>query len=314
MDVEITDNNRMLDSIKGIHLELTNICTLKCPRCSRTEFIERFPKKWKNHSINLDDLKNFLDINLTNLVVELGGTYGDPIYYPQIFEVCRWLKANNAKIILVTNGSYKNKKWWENIATILNDEDEIYWSIDGLPENFTKYRINGDWDSIKNGIDIITKTKIKTIWKYIVFKYNQDDIETAKNLAKDLGFSSFKIIKSDRWTGENDFLKPKDEFVNHKVENNLNWIKNKTSNLVDPECINSNVMHFITAEGFYAPCCYITDFRFYYKTIWGKNKNNFSISTNTLSQILNSKEVIEYYSNLKNNVCDNVCRFCCPKI
>ena len=43
----------MLDSITGFHLEPTNICTLKCPRCPRTNFLEQFgTQKWNN--LNLD--------------------------------------------------------------------------------------------------------------------------------------------------------------------------------------------------------------------------------------------------------------------
>ena len=56
----------MLDNIQGFHIEPTNICTLKCPRCSRTDFINQFGNKWTNKNLNLDDFKNFLDIDLYN--------------------------------------------------------------------------------------------------------------------------------------------------------------------------------------------------------------------------------------------------------
>jgi glycosyltransferase involved in cell wall biosynthesis len=35
----------MLSKLKGFHLEPTNLCTLKCPRCPRTNFIETFKNK-----------------------------------------------------------------------------------------------------------------------------------------------------------------------------------------------------------------------------------------------------------------------------
>ena len=43
----------MLDNITGFTIEPTNICTLKCPKCSRTQFIEQFPRQWKNKQLNL---------------------------------------------------------------------------------------------------------------------------------------------------------------------------------------------------------------------------------------------------------------------
>jgi hypothetical protein len=48
----------MLDTLKGFHIEPTNICTLKCPRCARTKFIEKFPQKWKNSNLDLQDLQD----------------------------------------------------------------------------------------------------------------------------------------------------------------------------------------------------------------------------------------------------------------
>ena len=39
---------------------------------------------------------------------------------------------------------------------------------------------------------------IKTYWQYIVFKYNQDHIEKAKNMAKSYGMI-FKEQHSSRW-------------------------------------------------------------------------------------------------------------------
>ena len=44
----------MLDQLQGLHIEPTNMCTLKCPRCSRTEFIETFkPKDWDNNNAHV---------------------------------------------------------------------------------------------------------------------------------------------------------------------------------------------------------------------------------------------------------------------
>ena len=58
--------------VKGFHLELTNKCMLKCSACARTTFINKFGiEKWKNHDLNLDHLKKFLDIDLTDLKFNL---------------------------------------------------------------------------------------------------------------------------------------------------------------------------------------------------------------------------------------------------
>ena len=89
----------MLDTLKGFHIEPTNICTLKCPRCSRTKFIDKFPNKWKNQELNLDQLINFIDIPIQNKLFRLCGDYGDPIYYSRLFDLVKWIKTNNAEYL-----------------------------------------------------------------------------------------------------------------------------------------------------------------------------------------------------------------------
>jgi MoaA/NifB/PqqE/SkfB family radical SAM enzyme len=301
----------MINNIKGFHLELTNICTLKCPRCARTKFLDQFSSKWNNHSINLEKLKSFFDIDLTGLTFQLCGNYGDPIYYPHLFELCKWLKENHAKIVITTNGSYKLMEWWKELSTILDSSDKIVWSIDGSPENFTNYRINADWKSIKEGIEVITKTQINTEWKYIVFNYNEDYIEQVKNLSRELNIKNFLIINSDRWDSEDDPLMPKQimKTESEKVKNNFK--KGLITDKIDPICLKTKTAHFISADGYYMPCCFIGDHRFYYKTLWGKNKKIYKINQNTISAILKQQQVKDFYEDLSHNICPTVCQFTC---
>ena len=133
--------------INGFHIELTNICTLKCSGCARTQFINIFPQHWKNHNINVNSLMNFLDCDLTNIDIILCGNYGDPIYHPDFHNIISQFKSRGAILKIVTNGSYKNKQWWEQTVEILTAQDTITFSVDGLPENFTTYRVNADWKS-----------------------------------------------------------------------------------------------------------------------------------------------------------------------
>jgi MoaA/NifB/PqqE/SkfB family radical SAM enzyme len=297
--------------IEGFHLELTNICTLKCPGCARTNFIDRFPAKWKNYSINLQDLKNFLDIDISGINFLLCGVYGDPIYHPQFFEVCEWLKVNNANIQVTTNGSYRNEEWWKKLASILDKNDNITWSIDGLPDNFTEYRINGDWNSIETGIKTITRTNIKTSWKYIVFKYNQYDIDDAKKLSQDLNIDNFKIHYSDRWNNDTDHYKPDELFISQTYKNKIDYKNNIVSKNIDAKCLKNNSEHFISASGHYVPCCYIADHRFYFKTQWGKNKNSYAITENTISSLLQKKDVTDFYQGLSTDNFPTACSFNC---
>lgn len=298
----------MLDQLQGLHIEPTNMCTLKCPRCSRTQFIERFPKRWKNYSLGLEQLKSFLDIPLDNKSIHLCGNYGDPIYYEQLIDMVEFFKNKNSNVFITTNGSYKSLDWWSELATNLDVNDTVYFSIDGTPENFTQYRINADWPSVQQGIETLVKYGIKVVWKYIPFSFNEHDIDATRKIAEELGVVEFIVTPSSRWNSEDDYLRP----TTYYSDKEITWHAS-TNREVDPICKNTNEEHFISANGYYTPCCKIWDHSFYYKTDFYKNKDLYDISKTTLSQILTSKQVIDFYSNLEDAKL-NYCTLHCPKL
>ena len=159
--------------VKGLHIEPTNICTLKCPRCARTTFIEKFKQKsWINTNLDLSALKSFLDIPLRNVTVTLCGNYGDPIYYEHLFDLIQFIKQQCGIVVLVTNGSYNKQDWWVKLTSFLSSEDKIIFSVDGVPENLTMYRKNADWQSILAAMKIVASSSIYSSWKYIPFSFN----------------------------------------------------------------------------------------------------------------------------------------------
>lgn len=298
----------MLENIKGFHIEPTNICTLKCPKCSRTKFIEQFPNKWKNHELNLDHLISFINIPITNMVFRLCGDYGDPIYYSKLFELVKWIKFNGAKISLHTNGSHKTSDWWNELCLYLDDNDVIVFAIDGLPDNFTNYRINADWKSISNGIKICSKRSY-TVWQYIPFKYNVEYIEQAKQLSKELGIKEFLLHPSSRWESIDDPYRPD---TNYTILNDkeIKFIKNIEAQYIDPRCKLTNSDHYITSSGYYTPCCHVSNHNFYYKTEFYKNKRNYDISKTTLTQVLDQTR--DFYNKLEDTKY-TYCLYNCPK-
>jgi hypothetical protein len=66
--------------------------------------------------------------------------------------------------------------------------------------------------------------------------------------------------------------------------------------------------HFITADGYYIPCCHISDHRFYYRTPFGSDKKRYNINTTTISKVLEDRVTIDFMSNLSDYT---VCQFSC---
>lgn len=297
----------MLNSITGFHIEPTNICTLKCPRCSRTDFINQFGKKWSNKNLNLDHLKQFLDIDLLNKRFYICGMYGDPIYYPDLIPMVQWMKSAGASVTIVTNGSYQKTTWWEELTAVLDNTDQFHFSIDGTPDNFTQYRINADWPSIVDGVKIAVKSPAQVIWKYIPFSFNQDSIDDARKMSQELGMDDFHLTPSDRFSSNDDWLMPADKLIHKKSESKIHWTKS-VDTTIDPLCIKNNKEHFISADGLYVPCCLMSDYRFYYKSQFYKNKEKYKISNTTISNLLATEN---FYNNIQEIKYD-CCTFNCP--
>ena len=81
-------------------------------------------------------------------------------------------------------------------------------AIDGLPKDSHKYRINQDGEKLFNVMkESVKYLKRKPQWQYIVFKYNQNDIDEASKMADSIGVDFYTLISS-RWRGPNDPYKP----------------------------------------------------------------------------------------------------------
>lgn len=297
-------------NVIGFHIEPTNICTLKCPGCARTQFINQWPQHWKNHSVDVTAVDRFLDIDLNNKIITLCGNYGDPIYHPDFIDLVVMLKRRGSVLKIVTNGSYKTKEWWAALTEHLDVKDQVIFSVDGTVDNFTLYRINADWNTIQSAMEICVKSRCQTGWKFIPFAYNQHSIESAKLCSQELGIDFFYVDMSDRFDSTTLHYMPSTEVLGEKFDSQQAWKQNNRKLIVNPKC-QDHKQHFISAAGYYTPCCYSSDHRFYYKTEFGKNKKNFSINNHRFSEIIATTPVIEFYKDLTNQP---VCQYNCPAI
>lgn len=180
------------------HFEVSSKCTLACPRCPRTEK----PETYKVTELDLKFFKSVMTKNILDQTIDIlfCGGQGDPIYCKDLLQIIEYVKTANPNICirLVTNGSYKTKKWWENLSNHLNENDIVVFSIDGWDnESNNKYRVNSKFDSIIDGIKTLRNNKlIKIIWSTIIFSFNEDKIDLIQNVAKESGATHFQIVKS----------------------------------------------------------------------------------------------------------------------
>lgn len=273
------------------HLEPSAVCTLRCPRCPRTEHPDT---PWLNKNMTLDFVKKFFTEDmLRNHVrrVTMCGDVGDPIYCKEYIEICRYIKTTNPNIHIftITNGSHKKSEWWEELSKVLNHRDVINFSIDGYNDQSNNlYRVNSNWDSIIDGIRTVRNNNSGVFlnWAMIVFKFNQDHINNITAQATALGMDALQLTYSTKfgskynnaYGGADDQLEPRAEFISssHRYErhtinlsgrqidnqdyllhNKQKYIEVKNlyqSQPITPLCEIGNRGIYVNAEGVIFPC------------------------------------------------------------
>ena len=278
------------------HIETTSKCTLECPLCDRTWFEKKFKKRLL-HEIDVDTIVNFVGKN-NNL--NLCGNNGDPIYHSRFLELCMKFKKNNNSLAIETNGSAKTQNWWRQLAEVLDQKDSITFAIDGLEDTNHLYRKNAKWDSIMTAVQTVRGKSFKTIWKFIVFKHNQHQIEQAKQKSKELGFDEFKIIHSHRW-GDRQDLMPDKKYTNNKFETQQKVVAEEVVGKMIPGCLleKDGIQMYIDREGDFYPCCWMGSYRYKYKSMFKPNEKKYNITNTNLQKILNDKKVKEFYESTK---------------
>ena len=183
-------------SRRSINLDITYRCTLECPKCLR-RFIP---------TNNLDDLslENFKKIIKHFDQIEFCGQISDPIFHPQFIEFLKL--TTNKRVFVHTAASHKSMDWYMD-AFSANKNAIWEFGIDGLPQDSHKYRINQNGEYLFKVMKVGVELGNDIRWQYIIFKYNENDITQAIDLAQRHKIS-IHINKSSRWKGSDDPYKP----------------------------------------------------------------------------------------------------------
>lgn len=294
------------------HIEASSICTLQCPRCPRAEI----PESLLNRQLTLDFFKNQIGQDIAKQIrkITFCGNDGDPIYCRDLIEIISWFKTLDPtkQIVIITNGSYKSADWWEYLGKVLNEYDEIHWSLDGWDQSSNQtYRINSNWNSITQGIEAFKSVNSSTylVWAAIAFRFNQSQIMYMQTQANTQGFDSFQLTKSTKFGskypsayGTEDSLEPTDPVLvasAHRFERVVIPLSSKTRPGAELKieflkratqlgnysgiCLIGSKGVFLNSRGEFYPCCWTAN-RYSHNQHW---QGKFNLNTNTFEEIIN---------------------------
>ena len=211
LDTEVKFFSRL-----NVNLDITHRCPLACERCQRFTSFTSQGIKVPGEDISMENfakvIKYFRHINFC-------GQVSDPVHHPKFIEILETIRdyPERRSCSVHHASAAKPMRWYEK-AFKANPKAQWWFGIDGLPKDSHKYRTHQDGEKLFEVLKLGCKLlDVKPYWQYIVFRYNEDDIQEAYQMSKDVG-ARFLLINSSRWSGPNDPLRPLNP--NHSLDLN----------------------------------------------------------------------------------------------
>lgn len=222
-----------------IELELTNRCNLACPYCLRTLMPNREKKE-----LTLGEIKKiFTKRNIEDVATIIYcGELGEPTLNNELIDIINFFYDLKPDIgqLLHTNGCTRNVKFWKELSKFT--ELVVQWNVDGLKDTIQLYRKGSSWDKIMENLDTFLENHDKSFWRYIIFDWNQHQIQDAKQLSRE---KDIPLL-----------LKRNAEFVDSFIERQEaifhQFKQDKTQNYQYSYCNRG----YIDRNGIILPCCY----------------------------------------------------------
>ena len=148
----------------------------------------------------------------TNLHLTYNLTLSDPIYSGVFIDQLKYLNTLDRRpsVNISTNGSGRNKLWWEKLSALIKHNDRVEFAIDGLEDTNHLYRVNSKWNTIMLGVKTLRENFVGNMWwRYVIFEHNFHQIVEARDLAHRLGFNSFRPVVGDSRTPSKMILRSK---------------------------------------------------------------------------------------------------------
>jgi MoaA/NifB/PqqE/SkfB family radical SAM enzyme len=290
------------------HIEISSKCTLRCPRCARSEV----PDTLVNTELDLEFFqRNFTPEFINNNLEKITfcGDDGDPIYAHDLIAVIQYIKnIKPVEIVIITNGSHKKVSWWRELGATLDANDTVHFSLDGWdnPSN-SIYRRGSDFMGVLDGIQTLRHvSQCHLVWAAIAFRFNEDRLDRMQTLARAAGMDRFQLTRSTKFGsiypsyGADDPLEPSVRFVStsHRFERDVTDFTNRTTaisqtniqlykdvavqNNVKPLCEIGNKGLYIDARGRLFPCCWVAN-RYAHNTEWQTLAEQFNLHHRTLT-------------------------------
>ncbi|MBI2470485.1 MAG: SPASM domain-containing protein [Planctomycetes bacterium] len=290
-----------------ISIESGNLCNLRCPLCPTGQQ----DKSAKKGFISFDLFKKVIDEIGQHLTMIRLYNWGEPTLNKDLLRMIQYAKERDIDIKISTNLSMKMED--DQIEALLKAGlEKIYISCNGASsETYLKYHVGGDFGLVMDNMKRLVQKKreipgchTKFVWLFHIFKHNEHEIETAKELAQIIGIK-IKISKMRPDMGKEIF-----ETTQKALERDKAWIPDNSEYTVVSTkrkkrigCMLPWTETMINWDGSILPCCAVYSEKHAFGNIL---ENSFKTIWNNEKYIAARKEILGM-KNDKQTIC-HICK------
>lgn len=230
------------------NLDIGYRCIIRCPQCVRQKTTAQGQIK-RSFDIENHNFQKIFDFYRSGIT--FCGQISDPIYHPNFLNLLKICDGSGKAVRIATNGSGKSMEWWEEAYSYGLGENAWYFGVDGIDKKSELYRVGSNfeevWEAMKLGRDL----GHNIVWQFIIFEYNEHEIDEAILIAKEEDFSLLfintnrgfspnhpslrKNVKFDIKSPSPEYLQEriKKEWWGHRTEMKNYWDKLYIGNVYD---------------------------------------------------------------------------------
>ncbi|MGM0530595.1 MAG: radical SAM/SPASM domain-containing protein [Bacteroidota bacterium] len=241
----------------SLSIEPTNHCNLSCPECpSGNNDLER-----ERGFIDISLYQKILNETADHLIWLMLYFQGEPFLHRELTAMVRYARKKNVYTCISTNGHFLTPGNCKEI--IRSGTDRLIISLDGADqETYKKYRINGELQKVKEGINNLNREKRNhrasnplIVIQSLVFKHNQHQLDEIKKMAGRLGADriSFKSAQIYNYREESSLIPESRKYSRYSSNAGGGFYpKNKLKN----RCFRIWNSCVVTFDGRMLPCCF----------------------------------------------------------
>jgi pyruvate-formate lyase-activating enzyme len=191
------------------NIDASHRCIFRCPQCIRQKTTSQEQIK-RSFDLEEEQFKKILDYY--ELGITFCGQISDPIYHPKFLNLLKMCNGQGKAVRIATVGSGKSDAWWDEAYSYGVGENAWYFGVDGIDEKSELYRIGSDfqevWQRMKQGRDL----GHVIVWQYIIFGYNEHEVDRAIEIAKEEDFSLLLINTNRGFNPDSPLLRKNVDF------------------------------------------------------------------------------------------------------